>query len=415
MSQKLQTIRGTRDIFGEDAKLQSKVVQSAMHWAAKYNFQDFHTPIFEFSEVFHRTLGDTSDIVSKETYTFLDRDKTSITLRPEFTAGIVRAIISNGLTQTLPQKLFSWGPVFRHERPQKARYRQFNQLNFEFIGAKSPLDDVELISIAHNILQSLGLSDHVTLEINSLGDLESRTKYREALRKYLEKYKNNLSEDSLNRLEKNPMRILDSKDEGDKKIVADAPKIEDYFSDETKDFFAKVLEGLDSLGIAYKINPKLVRGLDYYTHTVFEFTTKTLGSQGTVLAGGRYDGLVELMGGPSTPAVGFAVGVERLCEMMKNLGYEDDNQDLVVVLPLGEATKLKSLEIAQNLRKSGINTTIEFGNNLGKMMKKADKLGATHAIIIGEDELSSNSAKVKNLGSGDEKSIAIDQLAEELI
>ncbi len=414
MSKDLQPVRGTRDIIGLDIELQNIVTTIAKEWANKYNFKELSTPIFEFSDVFHRTLGDTSDIVSKETYTFLDREKTSITLRPEFTAGIVRSLISNGLTQSLPQKLYSWGPVFRHERPQKARYRQFNQINFEYIGAKSPFCDVELIAIAHHILKSLDLSQHVTLEINSLGDLESRNKYRTALSSFLDKYKNDLSEDSKMRLEKNPLRILDSKDANDHKILANAPKIADHFTDSAKQFFEKVLAGLSELGIEYKLNSKLVRGLDYYTHTVFEFTTQLLGSQGTVLAGGRYDGLVELMGGPSIPAVGFAAGVERLYELMKSLEYKLLTDKVVSLIPIGERAEKEALKIARMLREKNICVDLEYAGNIGKMMKRADKISATHAIIFGDDELKSGNVKVKNLKNGTENIVAISDLFSSL-
>jgi histidyl-tRNA synthetase len=414
MSKDLQPVRGTRDILGADIELQNIVTSTAKEWANKYNFKEFSTPIFEFSDVFHRTLGDTSDIVSKETYTFLDREKTSITLRPEFTAGIVRALISNGLTQSLPQKLYSWGPVFRHERPQKARYRQFNQINFEYIGAKNPFCDVELIAIAHHILKSLGLAQHVALEINSLGDLESRNNYRTALSSFLDKYKNDLSEDSKMRLEKNPLRILDSKDANDHKILANAPKIADHFTDSAKQFFERVLAGLTELGIEYKLNSKLVRGLDYYTHTVFEFTTQLLGSQGTVLAGGRYNGLVELMGGPSIPAVGFAAGVERLYELMKALEYKLLTEKVVSLIPIGERAEKEALKIARMLREKNICVDLEYAGNIGKMMKRADKISATHAIIFGDDELKAGNIKVKNLKDGTENIVAISELFSSL-
>jgi len=412
MSKNLQSIRGTKDVFGDDIKFQNEVIDTSSKWAQKSNFKHFATPIFEFSEVFHRTLGDTSDIVSKETYTFLDREKTSITLRPEFTAGIVRAIISNGLTQTLPQKLFSYGPVFRHERPQKARYRQFNQINFEYIGAKSAICDVELIALAKNILNSLGLGKHVSLEINSLGDVESRLKYKDALHAYLSKFKDDLSEDSKNRLEKNPMRILDSKDANDREIIACAPRIEDYFTDYSKQFFSEVLSGLDTLGIEYKLNSKLVRGLDYYTHTVFEFTTETLGSQGTVLAGGRYDGLVEMMGGPATPAVGFAAGIERLYEMKKALNHKLEDEMLISIIPIGAKAETQALKIAQQLRTTGLNIDFEIHNNIKKMISRADKIGAKYAIIFGDDELAAGMVKIKNLKEGLEKDVSLRRIID---
>jgi histidyl-tRNA synthetase len=402
MASNLQPVRGTRDLLGRDILFCNKVIGEAKRIARLYNFDEIATPIFEFSEVFYRTLGDTSDIVSKETYTFLDRDKTSITLRPEFTAGVVRAFISNGLTQNLPQKFISSGPIFRHERPQKCRYRQFNQINCELIGSKDPNSDVEAIQLAIDILSVLGLKEYVKLEINSLGDAESRLNYKQKLIDYFTKYESELSEDSKMRLEKNPLRILDSKDENDKKLVRGAPRGIDCFTDAAKDYFAKVLSGLDNLGINYVTNDKLVRGLDYYTHTVFEFTTERLGSQGTVLAGGRYDGLVELMGGPSTPAVGFAAGVERLAELMQELGAALDTTGPVSLIPVGENAEEYAQKLAKELRANNIATDFEFTGNIAKRMKRANKINSPFAIIFGADELDKNIFKIKNMTSGEE-------------
>jgi histidyl-tRNA synthetase len=274
----LQPIRGTRDISGDELLIHNAIIQKARKISLNYNFEEIATPIFEMSEVFHRTLGETSDIVSKETYTFQDRDGSYITLRPEFTAGIVRSAISNSLLQSMPRRYFSAGPVFRHERPQKCRYRQFHQLNFEIFGSSDYTADVECIMLACDILKSIGLQDAITLEISTLGDFQSRAAYREKLVEYFSRYKAELSEDSLVRLEKNPLRILDSKDEGDKKIVAGAPRIFDALNDESKARFDKVRNQLTKLNIHFIVNEKIVRGMDYYCHTVFEFTTKLLGS-----------------------------------------------------------------------------------------------------------------------------------------
>lgn len=402
MASNLQPVRGTRDLLGKDMLFSNKVLKTAKQLARLYNFDEISTPIFEFSEVFYRTLGDTSDIVSKETYTFLDRDKTSITLRPEFTAGVVRAFISNGLTQNLPQKFFSSGPIFRHERPQKCRYRQFTQLNFELIGSKEPCSDVEVIQLAVDILTTLGLKDHVTLEINSLGDAESRINYRQKLVDYFSKHITKLSADSRLRFEKNPLRILDSKDETDKKIVQGAPRGLECMTAAAKDYFTKVLSGLDNLGINYVTNDKLVRGLDYYTHTVFEFTTTRLGSQGTVLAGGRYDGLIELMGGSATPAIGFAAGVERLAELMQELGIVLAVTNPVSLIPIGMQAEKYAQKLARHLRSNHIGTDFEFSGNIAKRMKRANKINSPFAIIFGEDELDKNIFKIKNMASGEE-------------
>lgn len=405
---KMQPVRGVRDIFGPEVTAYKAVVDKAYLTAKLNNYQELMLPIFEFSEIFHRTLGETSDVVSKETYTFLDREKTSITLRPEFTAGVVRSVISNGLTQSLPIKYFSHGPVFRHERPQKARYRQFHQLNFESIGVAHLYADIEIIALAQNLLNSLGLKDNVTLQISSLGDLESRITYRKRLVEHLSRYESELSEDSKTRLSKNPLRILDSKDENDRKILASAPKIYDSFTKEAADRFEAVKSGLSDLGIEMTVNPKIVRGLDYYTHTVFEFTTDKLGSQGTVLAGGRYDGLFELMGAPSIPGLGFGAGIERLCEMMSLT--ELSKQKLLFLIPVGENALNHTPRIANTLRAAGISVDYVYHQNLAKQMQKANKLNATHTLIFGDDELAGGMLKLKNMASGEEISVQLEQV-----
>ncbi|HEY9536701.1 MAG TPA: histidine--tRNA ligase, partial [Kiloniellaceae bacterium] len=308
----LQPVRGTRDILPDEMRRHRVVVETARALAARYGYHEMATPVFEFTEVFKRTLGETSDVVTKEMYTFSIGDGEQVTLRPEATAGVARALISGGLTQSLPLKVFYNGPMFRHERPQKGRYRQFHQIDVELLGVSEPLADVEIIALGADILAALGLGEHTTLELNTLGDLESRKAYRAALVDYFSAYQDKLSADSRDRLVRNPLRILDSKDQGDRKLIEGAPLFGDYLNQQSRDFFARVLEGLDLLGIGYTLNDRLVRGLDYYTHTAFEFTTTALGAQGTVLAGGRYDGLVETMGGPSVPGIGWAAGVERL-------------------------------------------------------------------------------------------------------
>lgn len=407
-----QPIRGTRDLLGQNIELYNLVVNVAKKYASLNNFEEIITPIFEFKEIFQRTLGETSDVVTKETYTFQDRDESYITLRPEFTAGVVRALISNGLTQNLPQKLFSYGPLFRHERPQKARYRQFSQINYEYLGAAGAHTDAEVIIMAQQILKDLGLLNYVKLELNSIGDLESRNKYKEALVEYFSKFKDDLSFDSRARLEKNPLRILDSKDDGDKKLSESAPLMHDYFSKETTEYFNKLKLYLQEVGIEYHINPKLVRGLDYYTHTVFEFTTDKLGSQGTVLAGGRYDGLVELMGGPSVPAVGFAAGIERISELIKEIGYHSKSKEIISVIPIGENMLAEALKISRNLRDLGYTTEVFFHKKTGKMFERADKISSTFAIIVGEDEIKSGICKLKNMKTGEEESINLNKLTE---
>ncbi|MBF0394553.1 MAG: histidine--tRNA ligase, partial [Alphaproteobacteria bacterium] len=308
----LQPVRGTHDLLPEEARRHRRVEDTAFEIAERYGYGEIATPIFEFTEVFARTLGETSDVVTKEMYTFTDRGGESITLRPEGTAGVARAFISGGLSQHLPLKFFYRGPMFRYERPQKGRLRQFHQVGVEFLGVSDPLADAEVIGLGAHLLDALGLAGRVQLELNSLGDAESRAAYREALVAYLSRFKDALSKESLDRLERNPLRILDSKDEGDRRVVADAPLLGDHLNEASRAFFDGLKRGLDGLGVAYRVNPRLVRGLDYYCHTAFEFTTDALGAQGTVLAGGRYDGLIGQMGGPATPGIGWAAGVERL-------------------------------------------------------------------------------------------------------
>ena len=301
----IQPARGTRDIYGEELRAFSFVERTAKELAERYGYGEIRTPVFEFTEVFSRGIGEATDVVSKEMYTFTDRGGESLTLRPEGTAGAVRAFISEGMEQNQPVKLFYSGSMFRYERPQKGRYRQFNQIGVELLGASSPQADIEVLSLAWEFLKALGLKDFIRLELNTLGDLESRAAYREALVSYFSAHKDELSEDSLNRLDKNPLRILDSKDERDKKIVEGAPEMTAYLNEESREFFETVQEGLKALDIPYTVNPRLVRGLDYYRHTVFEFITESLGTQGTVLGGGRYDGLVQELGGSQTPGIGF--------------------------------------------------------------------------------------------------------------
>jgi len=409
MNHKLQPVRGTKDILEEDYKQFSYVQNVARNVGSLYGFKEISTPIFEFTEVFAKTLGEESDVVGKEMYSFEDRGGESITLRPEFTAGIARAFISGGLTNQLPLKLFATGPLFRYERPQKGRQRQFHQINFELMGAAQPQADVEVISMGAHILEALGISDKTKLELNSLGDKESREKYRNALVEYLNDYKDSLSDDSKNRLLKNPMRILDSKDEGDKKIVADAPVIGEYYSNEASDFFSSVKEGLDGLGVKYELNNRLVRGLDYYCHTAFEFTTDALGAQNAVLAGGRYDGLISMMGGNDTPAVGFAGGVERLVALS---GKTISSKRPVVIIPIGQVAEKEAVFLAGVLRKEGIYIELGYSGNVKKRMKKANNINAKAAVIFGDVEMSNKVAKLKDFDSGNEIEVSTDGLLD---
>jgi histidyl-tRNA synthetase len=407
----LKPVRGTQDILPDESRLYRRVEETAFDVAERYGFGEITTPIFEFTEVFSRTLGDTSDIVTKEMYTFEDKGGDLVTLRPEGTAGVARAFISNGLQQHLPLKLFYRGPMFRYERPQKGRRRQFRQVGIEILGVATPQADIEAISLAATFLGELGLKDNVTLEINSLGDTASRAAYREELVSYLMEHKANLSHDSLERLERNPLRILDSKDEGDREIVANAPRLQDSLNDESQTFFTDVCSGLDKLGIALEHNTKLVRGLDYYCHTAFEFTTNDLGAQGTVLAGGRYDGLIGQMGGPETPGIGWAAGVERLALL---LGEGVEPKRPIAVIPIGKEAESEALIVTESLRKKGFRVDLGYSGNLKKRMKRANDGKAVAAILLGEDELARNACNVRDMDSGEQNEVSLENLEDHL-
>lgn len=401
----LQPVRGTHDLLPEDSRRHRFVEETAFGVAKRYGYGEIVTPIFEFTEVFSRTLGETSDVVTKEMYTFADRSGDSITLRPEGTAGVARAFISGGLTQSLPLKVMYRGPMFRHERPQKGRLRQFHQVGCELLGVDGPQADIEVISMAWRILAALGLGDKVQLEINTLGDAESRAAYRAALIAYLEPLRLSLSEESQARLQKNPLRVLDSKDEEDKRVVAAAPLMGDSLTVSAKDFFDQVTAGLTALGIPFVVNPKLVRGLDYYCHTAFEFTTTALGAQGTVLAGGRYDGLIGQMGGPATPGIGWAAGVERLSMLVQDLPQLDRP---ISIIPMGDT--LPALVLADRLRAAGLSVDMGFSGNMKKRMARANKANARFAVILGEDELARGAVTLRDLDAGTQDEIPLDQV-----
>ncbi len=407
----LQPVRGTHDLLPDEMRAHARVVEIAEGVASRYGFDRMATPIFEFAHVFKRTLGDTSDVVTKEMYEFTDRGGDDITLRPEGTAGAARAFLSNGLQQAVPLRWFYAGPMFRYERPQKGRLRQFHQIGVELIGAAQPLGDVEVIACGQAILNALGLEGKTTLELNTLGDTDSRNAYRAALVEYFTGHKAKLSEDSLNRLDKNPMRILDSKDEGDRALVADAPLFDDFLNETSRDFFRMVTDGLDAVGVVWSRNPRLVRGLDYYSHTAFEFTTTALGAQGTVMAGGRYDGLIGMMGGPATPGVGWAAGIERLSML---LAEPPSAPRPVAMVPVGAEAEMKALTLTEELRRAGIRVDLGYSGNVKKRMQRANKANATHAILIGEDEIAAGQATLRNLTDGGETRIAFAQLAAAL-
>ena len=407
----LQPVRGTHDLLPEDARRARHVTDTGRTIAEKYGYEEAATPIFEFSDVFARTLGETSDIVTKEMYTFTDKGGDSITLRPEGTAGIARALISGGLSQNLPLKFFYAGPMFRYERPQKGRLRQFHQIGVELLGVADPIGDVEVIALGAAILDALGVQGNTTLELNTLGNTASRTAYRDVLVAYFSDHRADLSPDSQDRLERNPLRILDSKNEGDRKIVAGAPEFDDSLDAESRDFFAEVCAGLDALGIGWQRNSRLVRGLDYYCHTAFEFTTDALGAQSAVLAGGRYDGLVEQMGGPSTPGVGWASGIERLSML---IGDGPAKIRPIAVIPLGEAAEAVGLELTDRLRRAGVAVDLGYRGKMKQRMKRANNINARAAVIIGDDELEQSSATVRDLDSGEQELVLLDDLRNRL-
>lgn len=399
---RLQPVRGTHDLLPKDGWRHRHVVEIARGISERYCFSEISTPVFEFTEVFKRTLGEFSDVVSKEMYTFLDRGGDEITLRPEYTAGITRAVISGGLFQNLPLRFFAHGPMFRYERPQKGRLRQFHQIDAEIIGVGECQADIEVISLGFEILKALGIQQSTTLELNSLGNSASRTAYREALVAYFCKHRESLSLDSQNRLEHNPLRILDSKDEGDRALAVDAPKIQSYWDKYSENFFSEVLSGLDSLGFRYRLNPHLVRGLDYYSHTAFEFVTSELGSQGAVIAGGRYDGLMEAMGGPPTPAVGWAGGIERLAMLAK---VKCKTQRPIAIIPVGEDAQEQVMALAYSLRCSGFKIDVGYRGNVSRRMRRANKIDARAAILLGENETESGVVTLRDLDSGEQSEI----------
>ena len=411
MNNKLQAVRGTHDHLHIDMYNYNYIVNIVSRVSTYYGFKPISTPIFEFSNVFKRTLGESSDIVTKEMYTFKDKGEEEITLRPEGTAGVVRAIISNGLAQEMPFKAFYHGPMFRYERPQKGRLRQFHQVGVELLGVKKEQADVEVIACANQVIKELNIQKSSKLNINSLGHIDDRKKYIKVLTDYLKNYKNKLSKDSLIRLEKNPLRILDSKSEDDISIIKNAPKLNEYLNNSSRENFKLVLEGLDNLNIKYLINENLVRGLDYYNDTTFEFITDKLGSQSAIIAGGRYDGLMKQMGGSDIPGIGWAGGIERLIllstiKMMKNKH--------ISIIPVGEENINICFDLAQRLREKNISVEMSYSGNLKKRLKNANKLASNYAIIIGAEEINNNSALVRNLETGEQDKIILPKIIKHI-
>ena len=408
---KFRTVRGVHDLLPETLSKHNLVINEGLNTSSKYCYSQIDVPIFEFAEVFTKPLGKTSDIVTKENYTFEDRSGDLLMLRPEGTSGVVRALLNAGLTQDLPQRFSYFGPMFRYERPQKGRLRQFNQFGIELLGISSSMADIEVISVGYEFLKKLNIKGNVCLKINSLGDHDSRTNYKKVLVDYLNDYKFELSDESLKRLLENPLRILDSKSEVDQKILVKAPNVLDYLNEESKERFERVCEGLKYLNISYEIDKNLVRGLDYYCHTAFEFITNDLGAQGTVLAGGRYDGLSKILGGLDLPGVGWAAGIERLALMLDN---KYNNYPDVVLMGLSDNFNMFLLPIIQQLISSGIKTETLYTGSVSKKFKRANKLNASFVIIIGEDEVNKNVIKLKNLKSGDQENITLNEAIKKI-
>ncbi len=404
-------VRGTQDMIGEAADRFHAVVNGFKRVRDLYGFGRVEVPVIEPTAVFARSLGETTDVVSKEMYSFEDRSGDSVTLRPEFTAGIMRAYLTNGWAQHAPLKLATHGPVFRYERPQKGRYRQFHQLDAEIIGAAEVAADVELLAMADQLLTELGIADGVTLQLNTLGDAESRDAWRDALAEHFRAHAGDLGEDSVRRLGVNPLRILDSKDPRDRPVVESAPEIDAFLTTEASDRFAELTTGLDAAGVAWTRNPRLVRGLDYYRHAAWEFVTDRLGAQGTVLAGGRYDGLAEALGGPPTPGVGWAAGMERLAMLMD---VPAPRSVRVAVVPVGAEAQAAATRLLAELRRAGVSVDARFGGNLKKRMAHASEVGATTAVLIGTDELARGVATVRDLATGEQSERPLGGLAAEL-
>ena len=404
---KIQSVRGTHDLYAQQLEKFKFIIEIVNTYAHIYDFNEIITPIFEFTELFLKPLGENSDVVLKEMYTFDDRNDTSLTLRPEYTTPIIRAAISNNLLERLPTKLYGIGPMFRRERPQKGRFRQFNQINFEILGTNDMVADAELILLADDILKKIFLNKKIKLEINSLGDKDTLKKFKNNLSVYFKKYKSKLSLDAQNRIESNPLRILDSKNKNDNEICQEAPKIFDFYSKEAKNKFEEIKNLLSNYSIEFEVNPNLVRGLDYYCHTVFEFKSNELGSQDTLIGGGRYDGLTKILGGPDIPGVGWAGGVERIMMLIEEDIKVQQKTHLIV---MKEDFRSYGLNILNKLRKNNVPIFFDYKYNLKKSLSFANNVNARYAIIIGEEEVKKHSYTIKDLKKNTQKTILLDPL-----
>ena len=405
-------IKGTEDVLPKQSYRWQFIEKIMREESKSYGFKEIRTPVFEHTELFARGVGQTTDVVQKEMYTFTTKGGESVTLRPEGTAGAARAVLEHALdNEGLPIKASYFVSCYRYEKPQAGRLREFHQFGLEEYGTQSPAADAELICAAQSIIDRLGLSQ-IRLELNSIGCPECRAKYNQALREYFGQFKDRLCDTCLSRLEKNPMRLLDCKSPQDQQLAKDAPIITDYLCEECESHFAEVKRYLDSAGVEYTINPKIVRGLDYYTKTVFEFVTDCIGAQGTVCGGGRYDGLIEELGGKHMPSLGFAMGLERLLMVMDAQGIEipEDDKCALYIATMGDDAKVKAFELLRRVRECGlIAETDVVGRGLRAQMKYADKIGAKYSLVLGDNELAENKAKVKNMESGEQTEFALDE------
>ncbi|WP_341662324.1 histidine--tRNA ligase [Vibrio sp.] len=418
MVKKIQAIRGMNDCLPTQSALWQKLENAVKKVVSSYGCTEIRMPIVEMTHLFSRAIGEVTDVVEKEMYTFDDRNGDSLTLRPEGTAGCVRACIENSLIDRSEQRLWYMGPMFRHERPQKGRYRQFHQCGVELFGLDGPDVDAELIMMTARLWRELGIDKHVRLELNSIGSSEDRASYRMALVAFLEQHIDVLDDDCKRRMHTNPLRVLDSKNSQVQAMLTDAPRLSDYLSEESKQHFSGLCELLDAAGIEYRVNERLVRGLDYYNRTVFEWVTENLGAQGTVCAGGRYDGLVEQLGGKSTPAVGFAMGLERLVLMLETLELTDVRRAVdVYMVTAGEGTMMAGMKLAEDLREriDGLRVMSHFGGgNFKKQFKRADKVGAVVALVLGENEVAENTVVLKDLLGGTQETYKQSDVATKL-
>lgn len=418
MSEINRAIKGTNDVLPKDSHKIQFLEKTMLETARLFGFREIRVPVFEHTEVFSRNVGDTTDVVQKEMYTFLDKGGRSITLRPELTAGVVRSSIEHGLIyDALPQKVCYIGGCYRYEKPQAGRLREFHQFGIECLGAASPSADAEVISVAHQILNKIGI-EKISLQINSIGCPECRKDYQAALKDYFEKNIDKLCDTCKDRLTRNPMRILDCKSPVCSKLAENAPKVIDYLCDDCKIHFEGVKAHLDSAGLKYTVNPQIVRGLDYYTRTVFEFISGDIGAQSTVCGGGRYDALVEQMGGNPTPALGFGMGIERLLLLIENSNTplpEDKTCDLYIA-PMGEKASIKATEIANKIRFDGFEVQTDLcGRGLKAQMKYADKINAKFTLVLGDNELDTNTAEIKDMTTGTKTGTSLDKINDTLL